>query len=74
MTNELVEGVTYVTYVEPKFLYYSDDNGQVITERPKHCTSWKCQRWDGERRIAPALVKNQDGFNVCSSCGLSYGR
>ena len=74
MTNELVDGVTYIAYHTPKVIEISPDNGQGITERVGFCTCWECQRWDGEHPIAPALVTNDKGFRICSACGSSYGR
>jgi hypothetical protein len=72
-SNELVEGVTYTEYKQPRPICYSEDNGQVITEPATSCTRWECLRWDGARPLAPVLVDDGRGFRVCSSCCSSHG-
>jgi hypothetical protein len=62
-----------------------EDGDEVFTPMPTHCTRWECSNtyewnralshWPKRISLPPApLVRNEDGFMVCTRCDSSYGR
>lgn len=49
--------------------YISADNGQGMG-LPERCTSYRC---GGEIVYAPTVSYSDNGDNICSKCGASYG-
>lgn len=70
--NEKQEG-SGIEYVEQ---VYSDaeecpDSGQMLVATTG-CSNFKCQKWEGDKRVVPKLVE-RDGYEVCPVCNGSYG-
>lgn len=57
----------------------NDCEDQGYTRIEDGCYNWKCARWDGDKKVRPALIVEEypiDSGNywwACPKCGGSYG-